>query len=133
MRGVAGSLVVSLLCAASVGAQERDRALERISLALQQPLPAVRGIDAVDSVAPKKFGIFTLVPAQGPGEIVRISVPIGELVSRAFKSVAAAARRRQEAAARRMPRVRALQDSWASLPSIGGRQVPARVPVAGRR
>ena len=102
MRGVAGSLVVSLLCAASVGAQERDRALERISLALQQPLPAVRGIDAVDSVAPKKFGIFTLVPAQGPGEIVRISVPIGELVSRAFKSVAAAARRRQEAAARRM-------------------------------
>jgi hypothetical protein len=33
--------------------------------------------------------------------MVRVSVPIGELVSRAFKGAAAASRRRQEAAARR--------------------------------
>jgi hypothetical protein len=61
----------------------------------------IRGIDPVERVQPKSVGVFTLLPPERPGEILRISVPIGELVSRAFKGVAAANRRRQEAAARR--------------------------------
>jgi len=101
MKGLAGGLLVSFVCGAPVLAQERDRALERISLALEQPLPTVRGVSPVESAAPKTFGIFTLVPPTERGEIVRVSVPIGELVSRAFKGVAAANHRRQEAAARR--------------------------------
>ena len=101
MKGLAGGLLVSFVCWAPLLAQERDRSLERISLALQQPLPTVRGVSPVESASPKTFGIFTLVPPTGRGEIVRVSVPIGELVSRAFKGVAAANHRRQEAAARR--------------------------------
>jgi hypothetical protein len=101
MKGLAVGLLVSLVCWAPLLAQEGDRSLERISLALQQPLPTVRGVTPVESASPTTFGIFTLIPPTGRGEIVRVSVPIGELVSRAFKGVAAANQRRQEAAARR--------------------------------
>lgn len=101
MKGLAGGLLVTLVCCAPLVAQERDRSLERIRLSLEQPLPIVRGVGQVESALPKTLGIFTLVPPTKPGEIVRVSVPIGELVSRAFKGVAAANQRRQEAAARR--------------------------------
>jgi hypothetical protein len=101
MKGLAAGLLVLLACPAPLLAQERDPALARISLALQQPTLIVRGVDPVERAAPKTFGIFTLLPPSAPGEIVRVSIPIGELVSRAFKSVAAANRRRQEEAARR--------------------------------
>ena len=101
MNGLAGGLLVSLVCSAPLLAQERDRSLERIRLVLQQPLPIMPSAVPVEESLPKKLGIFTLVPPTGRGEMVRVSVPIGELVSRAFKSVAAANHRRQEAAARR--------------------------------
>jgi hypothetical protein len=101
VKGLAAGLLVCLFCWAPLVAQERDRSLERISLALalEPPLPIVRG--AVEGPSPKKFGIFTLVPPTGRGELLRVSVPIGELVSRAFKAVAAANQRRREEAARR--------------------------------
>jgi hypothetical protein len=100
MKALAGGLLVSVACSAPLLGQERDRSLERIRLGLQQPLP-VSGVDPVASAAPKTFGIFTLVPPTERGEIIRVSVPIGELVSQAFRGAAAANRRRQEAAARR--------------------------------
>lgn len=101
MKGLAGGLLISLVCWAPMVAQERDRSLERINLAVQQPLPIERGVGQVESTLPKTFGIFTLVQPTRPGEMVRVSIPLGELVSRAFKGVAAANHRRQEAAARR--------------------------------
>lgn len=55
----------------------------------------------MESAPPTKLGIFTLVPPTSRGEMVRVSIPIGELVTRAFAGVAAANQRRQEAAARR--------------------------------
>ena len=71
-------------------------------MALQQPANIVGGSALPDtSTAPIKFGIFSFVQPTLPGEMVRVSLPIGELVSRAFKGVAAARQRRQEAAARR--------------------------------
>jgi hypothetical protein len=101
MRRLAAGVLVSLVCWGPLVAQERVRSLERISLALQEPVPIVRGNGQVEGALPKTFGIFTLVPPTERGEIVRVSVPIGELVSRAFKGVAAANQRRREAAARR--------------------------------
>ena len=101
MKGLTGGLLVSLVCSAPLLAQERDRSLERISLALHQPRPIMPSVVPFQGDLPKKLRIVTLVPATGPGEIVRVSVPIGELVSRAFKGVAAANQRRQEVAARR--------------------------------
>lgn len=101
MRGLAGGLVVSLACSAPLLAQEGDRSLERISVALDRPLPIVRGVDKAEIAVPKTVGIFSLVPPSRPGEIVRVAVPVGELVSQAFSGVVAARHRRQEAAARR--------------------------------
>jgi hypothetical protein len=101
MKALAGGLIVSVACSAPLFGQERDRSLERINLSLQQPLPVLRVAARIESAAPKTIGIFTLVPPTQRGEMVRVSVPIGDLVSRAFKSAAAANRRRQEAAARR--------------------------------
>lgn len=99
MKRLARGLLVALTCSAALAAQERDRSLDRIGLALQQPPEIVVGV--VESPLPKTFGVFTLVPPTGPGEVLRMSVPIGEFVTRAFRSVAAANHRRQESAARR--------------------------------
>ena len=101
MRGLAAGFVLSLIWSAPLLAQERDRSLERIGLTLQQQFPIARGIAPAESAAPTKLGIFTIVPPILPGEMVRVSVPIGDLVTRAFRGVAAANQRRHEAAARR--------------------------------
>ena len=100
MKGLAGGLLLALVCGIPLLAQEQSSSLQRIRLALQQP-PAGVVVGPIDSAAPKTFGIFTLLPPTGPGEMVRVSVPVGEFVSRAFKGVAAANHRRQETAARR--------------------------------
>ena len=101
MKGLAGGLLISLVCWAPLAAQERDRSFERINLALQQPILVVPDVSPVESTLPKTVGIFTLVQPTRPGEMVRVSIPIGELVMRAFRSVGEANQRRQEAAARR--------------------------------
>jgi hypothetical protein len=102
MRRLAAGLLLASIWGVTLPARQRDRSLERISLALQQPSPIVNGMAPREaSPRPVKLGIVTLVPPTGRGEIVRVSLPIGELVTRAFKGVAAANRHRQEAAARR--------------------------------
>lgn len=101
MRPLVGGLVIALVYPVSTLAQERDPSLARISLALQRPSLFVASVTSETSTAPTKFGIVTFVPPTGRGEMVRVSVPIGELISRAVKGVAAANQRRQEAAARR--------------------------------
>ena len=101
MKGFASGLVAWLVCWAPLGAQERDQSLERISIALQQPSTSLRGVAPVESDLPKQLGIFTLVPPVKRGEMIRVSVPIGEIVTGAFRGVASANQRRKEAAARR--------------------------------
>ena len=101
MRGFAAGILVSSLCSAPLQAQQRDRPLERVSLALQQPSSLVRDVPLVEGVSPTKVGIFTLVPPASRGEMIRVSIPVGELVTRGFKGLAAANHRRQETAARR--------------------------------
>ncbi len=90
-----------MVCAVPLLGQERAPALERIDLRLQQPPALLRGIDPVESAVPQTFGILTVVPPTGRGEMIRVTIPIGELASRAFKAASAARRRRQEAGARR--------------------------------
>jgi hypothetical protein len=102
MRRLSAGLLIATVWSSSTLAQEQDRSLERVSIALQQPAPIVGGIVLPDtSTAPITFGWFSLVQPTLPGEMVRVSLPIGELVSPAFKGVAGARQRRQEAAARR--------------------------------
>ena len=87
--------------AAVLRAQELS--LERISVALRQPAP-VFGATPVRTDPPpvsRKLGPLTLVQPEMRGEFVRVSVPVGELISRAVDRIRTAAMRRQEAAARR--------------------------------
>jgi hypothetical protein len=101
MREFAAGVLVLSVCQAPLLAQERDRSLARIDLALQQPPQIVSGMASLEIDSPKKLGIFTLVPPKLRGEMVRVSVPVGALVMHVVDGVAAANRRRQEGAARR--------------------------------
>jgi hypothetical protein len=101
MRALAAGIALSSICLAPLLAQERDRSLERIDLATQQPSAIVTSVVPVERDLPKKLGMFTLVSPALRGEMVRVSVPVGEYVTRALTSVAASKHRRQEAAARR--------------------------------
>jgi hypothetical protein len=118
MRRLAAALVVVSALSFQLSAQERNRSLERISLALQHPPPVVRGADPQEALrvstletlgasifeplpGAAKLGPFTLGTTQLRGEIIRLSLPIGEYVSRSTRGLAAANRRRQEIAARR--------------------------------
>jgi len=99
MRGLAAGILVASVCSAPLLAQDRDRSLDRITLALQQPSLVVRDVAPV-GMPTTRLGIFTLLPPTSRGEMIRVSIPVGELVMRAFRGVTAATQRRQEAAAR---------------------------------
>jgi hypothetical protein len=101
MRRLTAGILVSLAWSAPLLAQERDRSLERISFALQQQSPDLRALVVDERPPAARLGILTVVQPTLPGEMIRVSIPIGELVTRAFKGVAAANQRRREAAARR--------------------------------
>jgi hypothetical protein len=99
MRRLAAGILVSSVWSAPLLAQDQDRSLDRITLALQRPPLIVRDVAPVETPTPR-LGIFTLLPPTSRGEMIRVSIPIGELAMRAFRGVAAATQRRQEAAAR---------------------------------
>ena len=101
MKALAGGLLLWVAYLVPLAGQERDRSLERIAVALEQPYSLVRGIDPVETDEPKIVGIFTFVRPELPGELVRVSVPVGELVSRGLRGIVEAKQRRQENAARR--------------------------------
>ncbi len=101
MRRLAIAIVVMSSWQLVLRAQELS--LERISVALQQPAP-VFGATPVPTDPPpvsRKLGPLTLVQPEMRGEFVRVSLPVGELISRAVDGIRTAAMRRQEAAARR--------------------------------
>lgn len=101
MRRLVAGLAIVLVWPSFMLAQAPDWSMERISLALERPPLFTMGRPEDAPKPPPRLGIFTLVPPTGRGEIIKISVPIGALVSKALKSVSAANQRRREAAARR--------------------------------
>jgi hypothetical protein len=76
--------------------------VESLRAALQKSPQSSLTIPAFPWVAPRstRLGIFTLVPPRGRGEMVRVMVPIGDLVSRATHGVSNARRHRAERHAR---------------------------------
>jgi hypothetical protein len=93
-------LVVGLGLPPQLLAQEIDRSVERISAALQRQSRLGSSVPIWTEPAPKKLGIFTLEYPTEPGEMVRLRVPIGELVAKAAHALSATSQRRRETAAR---------------------------------
>jgi hypothetical protein len=87
----------------SAHAQQSESAgsVESLRAALQKWPPSIL-IPALPWVAPnpRRLGILTLVPPDTNGEMIKVVVPVGELVSRAAHGVANAQRRRAEQRAR---------------------------------
>jgi hypothetical protein len=135
MRRLAPVTVVVSVLSWNLSAQEPDRSLERVRVGLQHPAGALRDGDPHEALrvstrqtvgvpifeplsgAPK-LGPFTLGTTDRRGEIIRLSLPIGEFASGAARALAAANRRRQETAARRSVE--------ADLKAFAERQPPTR-------
>src|SRR4051794_26310236 len=81
-------------------AQAKDRTVERVSAALQRQSGFVSSLGSWIEPPPKKLGILTLETPKETGEMVRLSLPVGELVSRAAQRISAANQLRRETAAR---------------------------------
>ena len=101
MRRVAIAIVVMTSWPLAVRAQESS--LQRISIGLQQPAPVfdTTSLPTDRAQISRKLGPLTLVQPELRGEFVRVTLPVGELISRAVDRIRTAASRREEAAARR--------------------------------
>ena len=89
--------------AAPVWAQqpESPSSLQRIRASLQNPPTQSRlSTPLWGEPGPKRIGILTVVAPQLRGEIVRVSLPVGDLLTRAVRGVSAAKHRRAERKAR---------------------------------
>lgn len=82
-------------------AQPDDRATQRVRAALEAESRIGSATLRWTDPAPKTFGPLTLLPPTGRGEIVRVRVPIGELVVEVAHTISAATQRRRQAAAKR--------------------------------
>lgn len=98
---VVGVLVGVVGVAPTLQAQVTDRAVGRVAVALLRPPRLDSGALSWKNPSPRKVGVLTIEPPTAPGEFLRVRLPIGELVSKAARSLTAAHQRRREAAARR--------------------------------
>ena len=80
---------------------ESPPSLQRVRASLQNPpIQSKLSTPLWAEPGPARIGILTLVAPQKRGEIVRVSLPVGDLVTRAVRGVSAAQHRRAERQAR---------------------------------
>ena len=101
LRATSLVLLVGLVLPGPALAQADDRSAQRVRAALQAESLVGAAAHRWTDPPPRTLGILTFLTPTEPGEIVRVRVPIGELVAGAAHRMSAATRRRQEAAARR--------------------------------
>ena len=115
MRALLAATIAGLwLAAPSLSAQQAS-APERVSLAL--PSPFISPLAPVWSTPDvKRLGILSLAPTDiNRGEVVRVAVPVGDLVNRTAHAVVSAQHRRAEREAHEQV-VRELQTFLARQP-----------------
>ena len=115
MRVAIGALTVVLSLAVSAAAQQTEPpvSVEKVRVALQhQP---VLKVPPLVSPSNPRLGIITFLPPITSGEMVKVSVPVGELVTRATRTVSTARRRRAERKAHEEV-LRALEELRAQRP-----------------
>ena len=96
---VALGVSVSLITPLWAQQPEPASSTERIRVALQTPSTLTVSVPLTDP-AHRKLGILTLIPPQLPGEIIRVSLPIGDLVTRGVRGLRTARYERAERKAR---------------------------------
>ena len=110
VTGILGGAVPSV-CAEQAEPKQINPALQT------PPRLIIRSQDLFPLTRPTRLGMFTLVSPQTNGEVVRVSIPFGELVSRAAQAVSDANHRRAERKADE--RVRKDLEQFIAAGSIG--------------
>ena len=108
MRFTAGAFVIVLLSAAvSAEAQQSDPpspvSVRSVRIALQNLPPSTIWLPKVPqwvAPGPKRWGLLTFVPPGANGGMVKIVLPVGQLVSNAAHAISNARLRRAEKKAR---------------------------------
>src|SRR5262245_54223153 len=77
----------------------RGQVPRELRVTAQEPLRLT--IPAWIEPTPKRFGVVTFMPPDRPSEVVRVSVPIGQLTMRAAHAIGQAQYRRSEQKARK--------------------------------
>lgn len=86
---------VAIVLCMGIGSAHGEQ-VERQRIAVTAPAPPkliIRRADLFPLTRPARLGMLTLVPPQTTGEVVRVSIPIGELVSRGARTISDANRR----------------------------------------
>ncbi len=95
--------IIALLATASLQADQRptqsNPAPEQLTVATQPPLRLI--IPLWIEPPPTRIGVLTLVPPERRGEMIQMSLPVGDLAMRAARTLGQAQRRRAEEKARK--------------------------------
>jgi hypothetical protein len=97
MKATAATVLLVLVGIGVGSARAEQAEPKRINAALQTPPKLIiRPEDLFPLTPPTRLGMLTLVPPENNGEVVRVSVPVGELVSKAARAISDANHRRAE-------------------------------------
>jgi len=92
----AGAIALCCGQTASVAAEQFQPKPNDVAVQTTQPRLIIRPEDLFPIMRPTRLGMLTLQPPQTTGEVVRISIPVGELVSKAARALSDANHRRAE-------------------------------------
>jgi hypothetical protein len=96
MRNTVISLI-ALLGTVSANAEQADSRAILPKPVLPPPQKLIiRAEDLFPLTPPKRLGMFTLVPPETNGEVIRVAIPVGDLASRAARAISDTRRRRTE-------------------------------------
>jgi hypothetical protein len=96
MRNAVISLI-ALLGTVSANAEQADSRAILPKPVLPRPQKLIiRAEDLFPPTHPTRLGMFTLVPPETNGEVIRVAIPIGDLASRAARAISDARQGRAE-------------------------------------
>jgi hypothetical protein len=85
---------VDIQSSPSMSAQTKAKSINP-AVPTQQKL-IIRSEDLFPLTKPTRLGVFTLVPPQTNGEVIRLSIPVGEFATRAAHAISEARRHHSE-------------------------------------
>ena len=99
MRKIACFAVLSGILVVGVRSAAAEQQEPKRAGAAASPPPSklvIRADELFPLTPPMRLGMFTLAPPQGDGEVIRLRIPVGELVTRTARAVSDTHHRRAE-------------------------------------